>query len=368
MRIFLKQNVLEAWLERVRMLYDEFDEVIVSFSWWKDSTICLYLALEIAREKNRLPLKVMFIDQEAEWTATKEYMEYIQNIKDVDLMWFQMPIKLFNATSYTDEWLECWNPKEDWKWLHPKNPKAITENVYWTDRFHDLFTKIVNYHFKWKSVANIWGVRAEESPTRLMWLTQAATYKDITWGKVLSKKENHYTFYPIYDWSYTDVWKYISDNKLKYNEVYDYQYKHWVELNKMRVSNLHHETSLNCLFYLPEVDMPLYNRLTARLEWIHTANKFKKDFFVKELPFMFKDWEEYRDYLYKNLITNEKTIKTFEWYYKRLNKLLWEYPKELEKWHKACVQSILVNDIDWTKLHNYEVNITKSIKLWKQLS
>lgn len=368
MRIFLKDNVLEAGLKRVRMLYDEFDEVIVSFSWGKDSSICLHLALQVARERNRLPLKVMFIDQEAEWTATKDYMEYVQAMPDVELMWFQMPIKLFNATSYTDEWLMCWSPENEGNWLHEKNPKAITENVYGTDRFHDLFTKIVNYHFKGKSVANIGGVRAEESPARLMWLTQAATYKDITWGKKLDAKNDRYTFYPIYDWSYTDVWKYINDNNCKYNKVYDYQYKHWVELNQMRVSNLHHETSLNCLFYLPEVDIALYNRLIKRLDWIRTANNFKKDFFIKDLPFMFKDWKEYRDYLNKHLITNEKTIKTFQWYYKRLEKLLWEYPNEMEKWHKACVQSILVNDIDWTKLHNYEVNITKSIKLWKQLS
>ncbi len=363
MRIFWKNNVLDEAKNRIRMLFDDFDEVIVSFSWGKDSTICLHLALEIAKERNRLPLTVIFIDQEAEWTDTEKYMEYVQNMKDVNLMWFQMSIKLFNATSYTDEWLMCWEVW--WEWLHKKNPKAITENVYGTDRFHDLFTKIINHHFKWKSVANIWGVRAEESPTRLLWMTQHATYKWITWGKVLDKKENHYTFYPIYDWSYTDVWKYINDNNVVYNKVYDYQYQHWVELNKMRVSNLHHETALSCLFYLPEVDMELYNKLTKRLDWIHTANKFKEDFFIKDLPFMFKDWRDYRDYLYDKLITNETTKKTFISYYRRLEVLLENYPKEKERMYKACVQSILVNDIDWTKLHNYYVNITKTIKLWK---
>ena len=124
MRIFLKDNVLVEAKKRINMLFDEFDEVTVSFSWWKDSTICLHTTLEVARERNRLPLRFIFIDQEAEWTATKEYMEYVQKMKDVELMWFQMPIKLFNATSYTDEWLMCWDPNEK-EWLHEKNPKLF---------------------------------------------------------------------------------------------------------------------------------------------------------------------------------------------------------------------------------------------------
>ena len=53
-------------------------------------------------------------------------------------------------------------------------------------------------------------------------------YKDITWGKRLNKKLGHYTFYPIYDWTYLDVWKAIHDHGWSYNTVYDAMFRYGV--------------------------------------------------------------------------------------------------------------------------------------------
>ena len=77
MKIYKKENVFDAALERVRWLFDEFDEIVVSSSGGKDSAVIFNLAMMVAEEKNRLPLKVMFIDQEAEWKHTIEYMEKV---------------------------------------------------------------------------------------------------------------------------------------------------------------------------------------------------------------------------------------------------------------------------------------------------
>ena len=65
MKIYNNQNVLDAALNRIRFLFDEFPNVIVGFSGGKDSTATLNLCLQVAEEKKRLPLKVLFIDQEA---------------------------------------------------------------------------------------------------------------------------------------------------------------------------------------------------------------------------------------------------------------------------------------------------------------
>ena len=40
------------------------------------------------------------------------------------------------------------------------------------------------------------------------------------------------------------------------------------------------------------------------------ASKFNEDYFVNDLPYMFKDWTEYRDYLLENL-TQDKYKKYF---------------------------------------------------------
>ena len=69
MKIFLKQSVWDAALERIDYVFNEFDEVVVSFSGGKDSTVILEMALIVAKEHGRLPLTVMWLDQEAEWEA-----------------------------------------------------------------------------------------------------------------------------------------------------------------------------------------------------------------------------------------------------------------------------------------------------------
>ncbi len=247
MRVYKKNTVFEESLNRIRYLFDEFDDVVVSYSGGKDSTVVFNLALKVAEEKGRLPLKVFWLDQEAEWQAVVDHMRDMMNNPKVEPLWYQIPFKIFNATSSLERWVIAW--EEGKEWIRPKEPKSYTENDYGTDRFFDLFGAIAKKDFK-KKTCFIGGVRAEESPGRNASLTQSSTYKFITWGKRLNIELDQYTFYPIYDWSYTDIWKAIHDNKWSYAKVYDYQYIYGVNVQDMRVSNLHHETALKNLFYL----------------------------------------------------------------------------------------------------------------------
>src|SRR3990167_1853639 len=105
MKFYLDQNVFDAALERIRWLFDEFPNVVVNISGGKDSTVVLNLALMVAEEKGRLPLKVMFIDQEAEWQTVIDYIREIMADPRVDPKWLQVPIRLFNATSTIEPWL-----------------------------------------------------------------------------------------------------------------------------------------------------------------------------------------------------------------------------------------------------------------------
>jgi len=46
MKIFLKENVMEAARRRISWLFDEFDDICVSISGGKDSTVVYNLCLE----------------------------------------------------------------------------------------------------------------------------------------------------------------------------------------------------------------------------------------------------------------------------------------------------------------------------------
>jgi predicted phosphoadenosine phosphosulfate sulfurtransferase len=362
MRIYNpKKNVLEAARERIAFIFDEFPNVVVNISGGKDSTVVFNLAMEEARKRGRLPLPVMFIDQEAEWEMVIEHVRSIMYREDVQPFWLQCPILLTNSTSVNERFLDCW--AEGKEWLREKEPIAIKENVYGTKRFHAMFTAFLNYHYHNQKACYIAGVRVEESPGRQLGLSTSLKYKWVPWGKCIDKKQEHYAFYPIYDWSYRDVWKAIFDHGWRYTRLYDYQYMYGLPISQMRVSNVHHETALYSLFYMQEVEPETWDKLTRRLRGIHTAGTLRWDTFCPdELPFMFSDWYEYRDYLLENLVVEPEIRDKLKREFHNDDR---NYVKEVHpSMLKRHINSILVNDVDltrigtWRAAHlNYRVNI-----------
>jgi len=348
MKIFKSETTFDAGKRRIEWLFNEFDEVVVSFSGGKDSTVILNLALMVAEKLGRLPVKVMWLDQEAEWQSVVDYAKEVFSDPRVEPMWFQVPFKMFNATSAHDEWLNCWGEGEEW--MRPQEG-THTENIYGSDRFHALFPKIIKTHFPDSSVACLVGIRTQESPSRFIGTTSGAVYKGETWAKRLSKKHQHFNFSPIYDWCYTDVWKSIHDHNWAYSKVYDYQYMHGCTVSKMRVSSLHHETSIASLMYLQEVEAETWVKLTRRLSGINTAGKIGDELGKppKELPYMFSNWFEYRDYLLANLILDEehrfKFSKRFAADDETYKDLRERFPAYVPKIH---IRAILLNDYHMT--------------------
>jgi predicted phosphoadenosine phosphosulfate sulfurtransferase len=357
MKIYSNKNVLEAATERIRYLFDEFPNVVVGFSGGKDSTVVFNLTLKIAREKNRLPLSVVFIDQEAEWKGTIDLVKEVMYNPDVKPYWFQIPMVITNNASSYNRFSYCWDNKEKDKWMHEKDPISKKENIYGTDRFHELFDNILKVEFNGLKTCLIGGVRTEEAPKRHVSLTENPTYKWITWGKKLTRGQEHFTFYPIYDWSYKDVWKYIQSNKINYNKVYDGMYRHGVNVNNMRISNLHHETAVQVLLLVQEIEPQTWNKVVDRIDGASSIKHIKKNSFKcpDKLPYMFSSWEEYTIYLSKNIIQEEKyrdqllsKIESKSKFYTGLN--------VRDRFWRQVINTILTSDWDWTKLANFESN------------
>ena len=357
MKIYSKQNVYDAAIERIRYLFSEFENVVVNVSGGKDSTVCFYLALKVARELNRLPLNVMWIDQEVEWQGTVDCVEAIMTHPDVKPMWLQMPMVITNNASTYERYNYCWRAEDKEKWAHPQHPLSIKENKYGTDRFHELFKAIMNVEFAGKQACYIAGVRTQEAPKRFMSMTGNPKYKYITWGKTLDKKQGHYSFYPIYDWNWQDVWKYIHDNKLPYNRIYTELYRYGAQPYRMRISNLHHETAIQDLMLVQEIEPETWARVSDRIAGANTIKHMKRKAFTcpAELPSMFKDWPEYVGHLIDNVVPDERNAKAAR---AKLSHGLSLYPHNsiMVSFCKAFINGVLSNDWDWTKLTNFHTN------------
>src|SRR5262245_8227141 len=96
---YIDKDVLTAANERIEYLFKCFDKVSVSFSGGKDSTACLHLTLDIARRLGKLPLRVIFFDEEAIHPPTVEYVQRVSKWPELAFEWYCITIRHRNACS-----------------------------------------------------------------------------------------------------------------------------------------------------------------------------------------------------------------------------------------------------------------------------
>lgn len=352
---FLPGNVYEAALGRVRWLFDEFDgHVSVSCSGGKDSTVVVELAAQVARERGDGPLRVHFLDQEAEYQATVDYMRRLRDRPDIELEWFQIPFRLFNAASHADEWSYCWDTDlSPDQWMRPKEPGAIAVNDYLDGkgRVIDRFKPLLGAMNERTGGAILTGMRCEESPTRRVFMTSMPTYKWVTWasagGKaVKGKPASCYLFHPIYDWSYRDVWKSINDGGWDYNDFYNGMFRHGVSLRSMRVSSFHHEESMGSLDYLAEIEPKTWEKATQRYKGINSFAHVGEDQHAGrgKLPYMFASWQEYFDHLVDKLVPDPVNQAKFNGQLERARKALGSFMPD-DVIVTSIVGSVIGNDV-----------------------
>lgn len=353
-KIILQNNVFVEALERIRFIFDEFDnEVIASCSGGKDSTVILELAYIVAQERG-VTLKVFFLDQESERNGTIDYIRNLKNRPWIELIWCQFETRFTQSATFPEQYFTCRDEsKKDIRVREKEKSGTITVNDLWNIDFFKIFWLWAKKNYPDKKFAFLWWVRTEESPRRYMGMTQQATYKWITRGKILNKGK-HFTFYPIYDRTYIDIWTAIFRNNRTYNVVYDYQYRYWLPVMWMRVSSLVHETSIVNIWYLPEVDKPLYEALCKRLPWVATLNKMKDDIVPKKLPFMFSSRCEYRDYLLDNLIYDDKGKNVLRKAFDTHDRKLQDFKEMKEKIARRHIASILTNDTELTNVKSID--------------
>lgn len=292
---YLDINVVEAAKERFRRIFHDYDKVVFNFSGGKDSTAMVYVGLEVAKELGKTPIEVIYVDHEIEGLGTLKLIDEVAEMDGVNLIRYAIPFALRNACSlHAPKWYP-WHPDEEALWVRPKPEGAITEVeklpfAYDSTYEHPdglpfkalgvkespSFQRIATYHVEQYlnqgySAISMIGLRAEESLARYCVMTRKA--------KECYLSTSSQGAYPIYDWTAYDVWKYIRDTGLPYNEEYDLMNK-GVKHNKLkqqRVGSIFGEESLRALDEWPLYYRDFWHRILERAEGVKTAWRYNND-------------------------------------------------------------------------------------------
>ena len=317
----IDMDVFTAAKERIRWLFKEFDgKVCVTCSGGKDSTVVLELAAMVAKEEGYGPLKVWFLDQEAEFQSTIDYIRYLAyEREDIEFHWYQVPFPMENSMNLEDPWFTVWGEEEkDQPWLREKEPAG--PGIHHENRYakpDDIFYKVLDgiRRIDFEGYITLDGMRIEESPNRRMMALSNPQYKWVTWS---SNKEQP-RFQPIYDWTYRDVWHAIEKFGWRYNNHYNHMYQWGTPVRGMRVSSFTHNQSLNAMLYLQEAEPEMWEKATQRFPGMATFGHLKGDQYINELPYMFQTWTEYMHHLIDNLVPDEESRETFREQHRKLS-------------------------------------------------
>lgn len=288
-REYLSQNVYEALQQRLKFLFEEFDNLFVSFSGGKDSGLLLNLVLDFKRKY--YPSKrigVFHQDFEAQYTVTTEYAERtFQRIeKEVEPYWVCLPMATRTALSNYEMYWYPWDDTKEDAWVRPmpKHPYVINlqNNPMITYRYKMHQEDLAKQFGRWYRIAHgnkktvcLLGIRADESLQRYSgFLNKKYGYKDAFW---ISKQfKDVWCASPLYDWSSRDVWHANSLFGYDYNRLYDLYYMAGLTVDQMRVASPFNDCAKDSLNLYRVIDPKIWVKLVGRVRGANFTSIYGK--------------------------------------------------------------------------------------------
>lgn len=278
-REYMDENVYEAFLKRMKLIFEEFDNIYISFSGGKDSGLLLNLTLDY--QKKYYPWKkigVFHQDFEAQYTLTSEYVERtFERIRfEIEPYWVCLPMATRTALSSYQMYWYPWDDKKQELWVRNMPDKDyiinMEHNPIFTYRYRMHQEDLAKQFGRWyrlshgrKKTVCLLGMRADESLQRYSgFLNKKYGYHDQCW---ISKQfKDVWCASPLYDWSTEDVWHANYLFQYDYNHLYDLYYKAGLTVSQMRVASPFNDYSKDALNLYRVIDPEIWVKLVGRVQ------------------------------------------------------------------------------------------------------
>jgi len=393
-KLYLNINVLEAAQARIRLVFDHFETVVVSFSGGKDSTVLLELARREAGRRGR-SIYVLFVDPEAQYRETIQHIERsILHDPVLIPIWVCVPLLWRNGLSVFQPHWRSWDPDEKAHWVRPMPTHdcviSDTDALPFYDPNFGIDEVVIELPKMLKgpdqTYASLVGIRADESfhrytaikgrKRRIFYRTPDG--RRVRWASLPDKRDNTIVnFYPVYDWHVEDVWTYIGRERLPYNRIYDLLYLSGVPLHQQRICQPYGDEQRRGLDQWARIEPETWAAALDRVAGVNMGAKYARQKMLGYsggvgLP-AGHTWKSYTFFLLSTLpiTVREKHLANFaialEWYMKeRYYDNLEEIPDDdtpipnpsgfnIPSWRKMCL-AILKNDFWGTTL---DIGVTK---------
>ena len=278
-REYLEENVYDAFRERMELIFEEFDNIYVSFSGGKDSGLLLNLVLDY--QKEHYPQKkigVFHQDFEAQYTVTTEYVERtFERIKnDVEPYWVCLPMATRTALSSYQMYWYPWDDTKPESWVREMPRKEYVINLEnnpittYHYRMHqeDLAKQFGRWYRKIhdnKKTVCLLGMRADESLQRYSgFLNKKYGYKGECW--ISQTFKDVWCASPLYDWSSEDIWHANYLFEFDYNHLYDLYHMAGLKVSQMRVASPFNDYSKDALNLYRVIDPEIWVKLVGRVQ------------------------------------------------------------------------------------------------------
>lgn len=273
-------NVYQAALERLKIIFDHFQYVYVSFSGGKDSGVLLELCALVAKERG-VRFGIFHMDYEAQYTMTSEYVSRtIERFSDVaDIFHVCLPFKVTTCTSMFQSYWRPYDPEKRDIWVKCIPSNAMTEKDFpffkkrmWDYDFQDEFGEWMAE--KYDSVCCLLGIRTGESLNRWRAVHSDKNYKTWRGYEWTNTSRDCVTAYPLHDWTTEDVWTATAKNNWDYNKLYDLFYYAGVPLHKQRVASPFIGEGIEALHLYQVIEPDTWGRLIGRVNGVNFAGMY----------------------------------------------------------------------------------------------